>query len=348
MEKQFHACATCNNFLALKTEAGMTYKCIRLGFDTKPSYQFNCWDPKDHIKKLMKKQNGQGNKELTEDGVINMSNVKDISWLRENLLNENVRVVDCRFSLANPNEGLEAYVKDHIPGAVYFHLEHDLSSPVQKHGGRHPLPDIIELKEKLEAAGIDNNTTVIAYDNGEAAFAGRFWWLMNYIGHEHVFVLDGGYSAWKSKEYPVDNEVPTYEHTLLNLNVKQDILASIEEVKSIVQQSEVHTILIDSRDPQRYLGLFEPIDKRAGHIPYAINKPYAEGLVNGFYKSAEEQAERFADLDRNKPIIVYCGSGVTATPNYLALKEAGFNNVKLYLGSFSDWISYEENEVHSN
>lgn len=277
-----------------------------------------------------------------------MINVKDISWLQENLLNENVRIVDCRFSLANPNEGLESYVKDHIPGAVYFHLEHDLSGPVQEHGGRHPLPDIMELKEKLEAAGIHSETTVIAYDNGEAAFAGRFWWLLKYLGHDRVYVLNGGFSAWQAEQLPVDHDVPTYKHTSFQVNLRTEMLASMEEVESVVNQEKANTVLIDSRDPQRYLGLFEPIDKKAGHIPTAINKPYTEGLSNGFYKPAGEQAERFADLDPNKQIIVYCGSGVTATPNYLALQEAGFKNVKLYLGSFSDWISYQDHEVHTS
>lgn len=274
-----------------------------------------------------------------------MKFVKDKEWLLKSLSESNVRVVDCRFSLAEPEKGKQEYLKGHLPGAVFFDLEKDLSSPVQVHGGRHPLPLLEEFISKLENAGIDESTVIIAYDNGESAYAARFWWMLQYLGHENVYILDGGFSGWAAANYPVTEDIPPFEKTVFHLNRKPEFLATTEEVKEVVEKQLEDKILIDSRESKRYLGLEEPIDKKAGHIPGAINKPWMEGLSKGRYKPVEEQRQRFSEIDPNKEIIVYCGSGVTATPNYLVLKEAGFEKVKLYVGSFSDWISYEKHKI---
>ncbi|MDP4083506.1 MAG: sulfurtransferase [Bacillota bacterium] len=274
-----------------------------------------------------------------------MEFVKEQEWLLENLQNTEIRIVDCRFSLANPNMGKESYLNGHIPGAVFFDLEKDLSKPVEKHGGRHPLPDLQVFIQKLEDAGINEKVKVIVYDGGEGSFASRFWWMLKYLGHENVFVLNGGFSDWNKKSYPTSLEIPSYEKNIFDVNVQHEIVASIDEVKKVVQNTPDKEILIDSREERRYLGLEEPIDKKAGHIPGAINKPWIQGLNQGHFKSEAEQMKRFSDIDPEKTVIVYCGSGVTAAPNYLALKEAGYKHVKLYVGSFSDWISYEENEI---
>lgn len=267
-------------------------------------------------------------------------------WLLKKIDNENVRIADCRFKLGSPDEGRTLYDLNHIPNAVYFDLEKDLSGPVKDHGGRHPLPDPDQLKHTLEQAGISRETIVIAYDGGEGAFASRFWWLLRYLGHEQVYVLNGGYKEWINSDYPVKSEVPVFEPVSYKLDLKSDILASYAEVKELVQRRD-EAVLIDSREAKRYLGIEEPIDKKAGHIPGAINKVWLDAYENGRFKEVAEQEKRFADIDKSKPVIVYCGSGVTAAPNFLALKEAGYNNVKLYAGSFSDWISYEENEIES-
>ncbi|WP_026581137.1 sulfurtransferase [Bacillus sp. J33] len=267
-------------------------------------------------------------------------------WLLKKIDNENVRIADCRFKLGSPDEGRSLYDLNHIPNAVYFDLEKDLSGPVKDHGGRHPLPDPDQLKQTLEQAGISRETIVIAYDGGEGAFASRFWWLLRYLGHEQVYVLNGGYKEWINSDYPVKSEVPVFEPVSYKLDLKSDILASYAEVKELVQRRD-EAVLIDSREAKRYLGIEEPIDKKAGHIPGAINKVWLDAYENGRFKEVAEQEKRFADIDKSKPVIVYCGSGVTAAPNFLALKEAGYNNVKLYAGSFSDWISYEENEIES-
>ncbi|MEH7494147.1 sulfurtransferase [Neobacillus niacini] len=274
-----------------------------------------------------------------------MNNIIDKEWLLKNLNDSHVRIVDCSFSLADSSKGKQEYEKYHIPGASYFDLEKDLSGEVSEHGGRHPLPNIKKFVDKLEQAGIDENKTVISYDHGEGAFAARFLWLLQYLGHEKVYVLDGGLKGWNEGNYPVTSDVPTFNKATFKPKINHDLLASMEEVRTVSGGQDSKTILIDSREERRYLGLEEPIDKKAGRIPGAINKPWFEGLNSGYYKQAEDQKHRFTDINPESEIIVYCGSGVTAAPNYLALKAAGFQKVKLYLGSFSDWISYQENEI---
>ncbi|MBT2690092.1 sulfurtransferase [Bacillus sp. ISL-47] len=275
-----------------------------------------------------------------------MKYVIEKEWLLNKLNDSDVRIADCRFKLGSPKEGHSLYSLNHIPNAIYFDLEKDLSGKVKEHGGRHPLPDLEQLKHALEKAGISRETTVVAYDGGEGAFASRFWWLLRYLGHEKVYILNGGYKEWINGEYPVSNEIQSYEPAIFNIELQHDILAPYEEVKS---QSENYggAVLIDSREAKRYLGLEEPIDKKAGHIPGAINKVWLEAYENGRFHDIQDQEKRFAEIDKNKPVIVYCGSGVTAAPNFLALIEAGYSNVKLYAGSFSDWISYEDNEIET-
>lgn len=274
-----------------------------------------------------------------------MQNHVDSEWLYERLGNKNTRVADCRFKLGDPEEGRILYERSHIPGAVYFDLEKDLSGPVEEHGGRHPLPALSRFKERLQNAGITNETTIVVYDGKEGAFASRMWWLLKYVGHEKVFILNGGFEAWEKSGYFTEDSIPHYQQTNYNIHENKDMLATYEEVKDIALKGTGSAVLIDSRESRRYLGIEEPIDRVPGHIPTAINKPWMEGFENGFYKPRVGQEKRFEDMDIDQPIIVYCGSGVTATPNYIALKEAGFKNVRLYAGSYSDWVSYHENPV---
>ena len=267
-------------------------------------------------------------------------------WLIDQLENEQVKIVDCRFALGNSDEGKSLYQESHIPGAFYFDLEKQLSSPVSKHGGRHPLPDMDQLRLEIEKVGIDNAKIVVAYDGGEGQFASRFWWLLTYMGHENVFVLNEGFKGWKEAGYPTTKEVPNFDPASFKVDLQEEMLASYEEVKDVVSSNKKNSpILIDSRDESRYLGEVEPIDRVPGHIPGAIHKFWAEGFELGSFKTGEEQKKRFTEIDENEPVIVYCGSGVTATPNYMALKMAGYNNVKLYAGSYSDWVSYVDNPV---
>ncbi|WP_077213733.1 sulfurtransferase [Bacillus dakarensis] len=266
-------------------------------------------------------------------------------WLLDRLNDSNVVIVDCRFQLSDPEKGKELYLKSHIKGANYLHMEDDLSGNVEKHGGRHPLPKPDDFKKILENAGISNDNMVVAYDGGEGSFAGRLWWLLKFAGHQHVYILNGGYKEWTEANYPIDDCIPTVRNTHYEMDLQSNMLASVEDVRSAVTSGD--HVIIDSREQKRYLGIEEPIDKKAGHIPTAVNYVWTDGFKDGKFKSAYEQERRFADIDKDAKIIVYCGSGITATPNYIALKEAGYENVKLYGGSFSDWISYDEHEVET-
>jgi thiosulfate/3-mercaptopyruvate sulfurtransferase len=266
-------------------------------------------------------------------------------WIKDHLHDVNVRIIDCRFKLGDPAAGRTQFEEGHIPGAVYFDLEKDLSDAVGIHGGRHPLPSPEQLKNRLEKAGINNETTLIAYDAKEGAYASRFWWLLKYLGHDKVYILNGGFEAWSRAGYPVTDGTSEYEKSVFTINLNKDMLASYKEVKGLVHNGDDDTVLIDSREERRYFGIEEPIDRVAGHIPTAINKPWLDGLENGVFKPKSEQEKRFADIPKDKAVIVYCGSGVTATPNYIALKAAGYSNVRLYAGSYSDWVSYEENPI---
>ncbi|GAX90276.1 sulfurtransferase [Effusibacillus lacus] len=276
-------------------------------------------------------------------------NIVSPEWVYEHLQNLKVRIVDCRFVLGQPTAGREAYLVDHIPGAFHMDLEKDMSGPKQQHGGRHPLPDVGEFSRKLGEIGVDESVTVMAYDDQGGAMASRFWWMLKYLGHSNVFVMDGGYSHWKEKGFPVTSEVPSATATaagsrIFTPRVQEHMLVTKNDVKA--RLGKEGTILIDSREGMRFKGIEEPIDPVAGHIPGALNYFWKDGLnQQGSWKSPEELKQRFSEVDPSQEVVVYCGSGVTACPNFLALKEAGYNNVKLYAGSWSDWISYPDNPI---
>ncbi len=273
-----------------------------------------------------------------------MKNIVSLQELFDSLDKPDVVVVDCRFVMGQPNAGREQYEASHIPGAVYLDLEQDLSGPVDEHGGRHPLPDIVDLTMALSRVGISNNSRVIAYDDQGGAMASRLWWLLNYLGHKEASVLDEGFTAWVKAGYSVTSEVEAVQPAKFLAVVEHSILMEMDELRERLKDESL--TLIDSREAPRYRGEVEPLDRVAGHIPGAINRFWKDGLTeDGSWKDAEAQAERFADLDKDGEIVVYCGSGVTATPNVIALQEAGFTKVRLYAGSWSDWISYSENPV---
>ncbi|EFM10816.1 Rhodanese domain protein [Paenibacillus curdlanolyticus YK9] len=273
-----------------------------------------------------------------------MKNIVSLQWLLDHKEDSDVVIVDCRFQLGKPDAGREAYEASHIAGAVYLDLEKDLSSPIEENGGRHPLPDIAQLTGTLGRVGISNTTRVVAYDDQGGAMASRLWWLLKYLGHEEVYVLDEGFAAWEKAGYPVSNEPSVSIQSPFYATVQHSMLVEVDEVRENLGNESI--TLIDSREAPRYRGEVEPIDRVAGHIPGAINRFWAEGRgADGKWKSVEEQAARFEGLDRAKQTIVYCGSGVTACPNVLALQEAGFEKVRLYAGSWSDWISYGENPI---
>ncbi|MBM6619312.1 sulfurtransferase [Bacillus suaedaesalsae] len=274
-----------------------------------------------------------------------MSNIKSFEWVLENIDNPNVRIFDCRFQLHDPAAGAKLYTEEHLPNAFYMDLEKDLSSEIQEHGGRHPLPDIQKLTEKLSRLGVDDLVTVVAYDDQNGAMASRLWWLMKYLGHEDVFVLNGNFSSWKEQGLPLDTAISAIKRRNFHPSIQKHIVASVEDVKAKLDNPQ--TILIDSREPNRYLGIEEPIDKISGHIPGAVNYFWQESFENGLWKNQAHLEKRFQNIPKDKEVIVYCGSGVTACPNILSLKEAGYENVLLYAGSWSDWITYSDNPISS-
>ncbi|MFD3446047.1 sulfurtransferase [Microbacteriaceae bacterium 4G12] len=277
-----------------------------------------------------------------------MSYTVEIDWLADHLQNENIRIIDCRFDLSNPSWGREQYKQGHIPNALYFDLNIDLSKEITTHGGRHPLPDMELFVEKLADAGIQEDTTVVAYDSQNGAMASRLWWMLTYLGHTKTYILNGGYPAWEKKQLPITAQIPVFTKKSFVAYPKHQLLVSMEDVKERIEK-QADFYLIDSREQRRYEGAEEAIDKKAGHIPTALHYFWKDGVTDeGYLKSSEEQEERFHKLDKTKEVIVYCGSGVTACPNVLALKTAGFEQVKLYSGSWSDWISYEDNPVEKS
>jgi thiosulfate/3-mercaptopyruvate sulfurtransferase len=269
--------------------------------------------------------------------------ILSISWLQNHLTEPNLVILDCQFSLADAQAGRRQYESGHIPGAYYVDLNQDLSSPMGQHGGRHPLPNLTELAEKFAAMGIHSGgnqepTTVVVYDNG-LAIAPRCWWLLRYMGHDAVKVLDGGFKAWQAAGWEVTDEVPqSQERGEFLLSVRSHWAIDINQVKA--QKDLPGVVLVDSREGDRYRGEREPIDPIAGHIPGAINYPWTEIMdAEGYFLSEAQQRQRWAAHQSDK-MLVYCGSGVTACANLLSLEAAGIADAKLYVGSWSDWCSY--------
>ncbi|WP_047980975.1 sulfurtransferase [Ornithinibacillus contaminans] len=270
---------------------------------------------------------------------------KEVKEIISNPKND-VVIVDARFQLHDSDAGKRDYDEGHLPSAIYFDLEKDLSAVPNEHGGNHPLPAITMLATKLGNAGIDQQTTVIVYDQGNDMFAPRFWWLLHYLGHDAVYILEGGYARWVAEGNMVTKEVPVHEPKSFIPSVRHDEVVHIEQVKGKLTSDEA--ILIDSRSKERYLGKTEPLYKKAGHIPGAKNYFWMDVLdEEGNWKNKAALEQHFANLDKKSEIIVSCGSGVSACPNVVALKMAGYTNVKLYPGSFSDWISYEDNRIET-
>jgi thiosulfate/3-mercaptopyruvate sulfurtransferase len=275
-----------------------------------------------------------------------MTHLISVNRLKNRLENKqhNTTIIDVRFQLNDPDAGRKAYLKSHLPGAVYLDLNKDLSSKKAKHGGNHPLPDGEMFAKKIGHLGIDHDSTVVIYDESNDMFAARLWWLLNYMGLEKVYILDGGYDQWIKAGNEVTDEVPRLEVKAFTPVYREDQIADMEEVKEKVANQTA--ILIDSRAKDRYLGKTEPMYAKAGHIPGAKNYFWQDVLnKDGLWKKEDALASHFASLPKDQEIIVSCGSGVSACPNVLALKTAGYENVKLYPGSYSDWISYEENKV---
>lgn len=277
-----------------------------------------------------------------------MSYVVTEQWLNNRLKNnpEDIVIIDVRFNMDEPTAGRNDYLKGHIPHASYLDLNEDLSGRAGKHGGKRPLPDVAVFSKKLGDMGVTHDKSVVIYDQKNGIFAGRAWWLIHYVGHENVYVLEGGFKGWVEAGNEVTNEIVEKEAVTFEPRVRPNQIVDMERVRE--NMTNKTAVLIDSRSRERYLGNEETMHDKAGHIPGAQNFFWKNVLnEDGSYKNMDELSENFASLAKDEEIIVSCGSGVSATPNILALKTLGYKNVKLYPGSFSDWISYEENELET-
>lgn len=260
--------------------------------------------------------------------------------LQQNLDNPDWVIVDCRFSLACTDAGRVAYRHGHIPNARYAHINKDLSSEIKSYTGRHPLPDFSLLAKKLGDWGINNNTQIVVYDDAGGAFAGRLWWLLRCLGHDKCAVLNGGIKHWQKLKFPVTTILPRIKAGIFRPYLNTNLWLNAPQLENALAQKKI--CLIDARTPERYRGEQEPIDPKAGHIPYAINRPLQSNLgADGLFLPAEVLHSQFRLLTgatAPKQVVHYCGSGITACHNLLAMEYSGLKDSRLYAGSWSDWI----------
>ena len=255
-------------------------------------------------------------------------------------------ILDCRFNLSDTDQGWRDFEKSHIPGSQYAHLDKDLSGPIIPGvSGRHPLPNIDRWLDRIKKWGIANHSQVVAYDYGSGGIAARLWWMLRWIGHDAVAVLDGGWSAWEDSGAPQTDELKDFSDVNFKADMRSKLLVD-RTVVDAVRQNE-GWVLIDSRAEERYLGKVEPIDPVAGHIPGALNRPFQTNLRDGTWKSPQELNDQFkvqCGKVAADHTIFYCGSGVTACHNILAFKHAGLGDALLYPGSWSEWINFKPNQ----
>ena len=253
-------------------------------------------------------------------------------------------IVDCRFQLADVVWGERQYALAHIPRATYAHLDRDLSGPKTGTNGRHPLPDPATLGETFGRLGIANDAQVVAYDQDSGMFASRLWWLLRWMGHDAVAVLDGGFAKWTAEGRPVatapaGNNART--PAKFTGSPRMEMAVDVSDVASRAGRRD--SLLVDARAPERYRGEVEPLDRVPGHIPGALNSFFQRNLDDrGLFRSPEELSEQWSALLGSVPaerVVCYCGSGVQACHNLLALERAGLKGAALYPGSWSEWSS---------
>ena len=270
-----------------------------------------------------------------------LTTLVDTETLSRHLDDPRWAIVDCRFILTDPEAGRRAYLVGHIPGARYAHLNEDLSSPVTPTSGRHPLPYPNTLAEKLGGFGIDKTKQVVVYDDSLGAIAARLWWLLRWLGHEAVAVLDAGYPKWVREKRPVTTELPKIQPTQFHPTINHSMWVDAGQVMQILHETD--GLLIDVRSEERFRGEVEPLDKVAGHIPGANNLPYEDNLdFTSEFMSDEALREHYQSVLGKVPpdrVVHMCGSGVTACHSILAMEHAGLSGAKLYAGSWSEWIT---------
>lgn len=263
--------------------------------------------------------------------------------LHARLQEPNLVLLDCRFALDDPSYGARSHAEGHLPGAHFADLERDLSAPVVKGvTGRHPLPDPQNLVDKLRSWGIDNDSTVVLYDDGPGAFAARAWWLLAWLGkRDGVWLLDGGLKAWKVAGLALTTDAPQQRAGSFSGQADGSLLLSAVQLQQRLGASDL--TLLDARALPRFRGEVEPLDPVAGHIPGAQCAVFTDNLgADGRFLPAEQLRARFDALRGTRPVeslVAYCGSGVTACHNLFAMSLAGYPLAPLYAGSWSEWIT---------
>jgi thiosulfate/3-mercaptopyruvate sulfurtransferase len=256
-------------------------------------------------------------------------------------------IVDCRFKLDDVEWGEAEWKRGHIPGAVYAHLDRDLSGPKTGTNGRHPLPAVRTIAATLGRFGVTSGKQVVAYDQDNGMFASRLWWLLRWLGHDAVAVLDGGFAKWVAEGRPVSVASDINEPAIFEPSPRPGMIVPASEVEA--HRTDSGWRVIDSRAPERYRGEIEPMDPVAGHIPGAANHFFQRNLdERGTFRTPEELRAQFGGIVGGVPpeqVIFYCGSGVQAAQNLLALEHAGITGAKLYPGSWSEWVSDRDRPV---
>lgn len=263
-------------------------------------------------------------------------------WLADHLNDPHVRIVDTRWYLLQPGKGETDYYNAHIPNALYLSVDRHLAAPPLPDAktGRHPLPADDTFAETMAQAGIGDNTHVVVYDDADGGQSARLWWLLRYYGHANVSLLDGGLTQWVAEGRPLTSTVPSLPRAEFHPEPNPNMVVTKAEM--IAATNNPRTLILDARAPERYQGITEPIDARAGHIPGARNAPLSGNLRASddvhFNDSTSLQA-RYDSFGANgaDEIIAYCGSGVNAAADIFALHLAGYENTRLYAGSFSEW-----------
>lgn len=250
-------------------------------------------------------------------------------------------VVDCRFDLADTSRGETAYLEGHVPGAVYAHLDRDLSGPKTGANGRHPLPSPSALASTLGRLGIDNQTQVVVYDQDTGMYASRLWWMLRWLGHDAVAVLDGGYAAWVAASMSVMSGAEMPAPRTFSVALRPSLTVTADELLPLARATSAR--IVDARAPVRFRGEQEPIDPVAGHIPGAVNHFFMRSMgEDGRFKPVDELRREWAaslgGADASQ-VVCYCGSGVTACHDLLSLEVAGLSGAKLYAGSWSEWVA---------
>ena len=255
-------------------------------------------------------------------------------------------IVDTRHDLMNPSIGRDAYLSAHIPGAIYLSIDEDLSGTKTGKNGRHPLPEPDAFAATLGAKGISNDNLVVVYDQGSAMFVGRLWWMLRWLGHANVRVLDGGISQWQKEGRAVEATVNARAATTFTASLHDHMRLTAAQTQAAL--ANPNRRVLDARAAERYRGEVEPVDPVAGHIPGAFNRAFPNNLRDGLFKPADELQREFAEVLAGRSpeqLIHQCGSGVSALANMIAMEHAGLTGSVLYAGSWSEWCSDDSRPV---